>query len=58
MTGPPFAVPLHEVTALFQAHAGINLLSQHNVLAQNPRFQERGLSRLEESVILLKTLAR
>lgn len=58
MTGPPFAVPLHEVTALFQAHAGITLLSQHNVLAQNPRFQERGLSRLEESVILLKTLAR
>ncbi|OQW84401.1 MAG: thiopurine S-methyltransferase [Proteobacteria bacterium ST_bin16] len=58
MTGPPFAVPLHEVTALFQAHAGITLLSQHNVLAQNPRFQERGLSRLKESVILLKTLAR
>lgn len=58
MTGPPFAVSLHEVTALFQAHAKITLLSQHNVLAQNPRFQERGLNRLEESTILLKILAR
>lgn len=58
MTGPPFAVSFNEVTALFQAHAGITLLSQHNVLAQNPRFQERGISRLEESAILLKTFAR
>ncbi|MXS82432.1 thiopurine S-methyltransferase [Nitrosomonas oligotropha] len=58
MTGPPFAVSLHEVTSLFRAHAGITLLSQHNVLAQNPRFSERGVSRLEESAVLLKTLPR
>lgn len=57
MTGPPFAVSLDEVTALYQNSAEMMVLSQHDVLAQNPRFQERGLSRLEESAFLLKTFA-
>ena len=55
MAGPPFAVSLDEVAALYRSGAEITLLSQHDVLAQTPRFQERGLSRLEEYVILLKT---
>ncbi|MDO9310563.1 MAG: thiopurine S-methyltransferase [Nitrosomonas sp.] len=56
MSGPPFAVSMGEVTSLYQSHAGITLLSQQDVLEQNPRFQERGLSRLQENTILLKTL--
>ncbi|MDE2388435.1 MAG: thiopurine S-methyltransferase, partial [Betaproteobacteria bacterium] len=57
MAGPPFAVSLQEVAALYQNRAEITVLSQRDVLAQTPRFQERGLSRLEEYVILLKTFA-
>ncbi len=57
MAGPPFAVSLDEVTAHYRNHAEITLLSQHDVLAQTPRFQERGLSRLEEYAVLLKILA-
>lgn len=56
MSGPPFAVSMDEVTSLYQSHAGIALLTQQDVFAQNPRFQERGLSRLQENTILLKTL--
>jgi len=55
MSGPPFAVSMDEVTSLYQSHAGITLLTQQDVLEQNLRFQERGLSRLQENTILLKT---
>ena len=55
MAGPPFAVSLEEVVELYQTRVEVTLLSQHDVLAQTPRFQERGLSRLEECAILLKT---
>lgn len=53
MQGPPFAVSPHEVATLYQNCAEIRLLAQIDVLAQNPRFQERGLSRLQESIFLL-----
>ena len=56
MEGPPFAVSAEEVEALYQEHdkqASIRLLMQRDVLEENPRFQERGLSRLVESVFLL-----
>ncbi len=55
MSGPPFPVSMDEVTSLYQSHAGITLLTQQDVLEQNLRFQERGLSRLQENIILLKT---
>jgi thiopurine S-methyltransferase len=53
MSGPPFAVSESEVEALYCDHADIRLLSQHDALAQNPRFQERGLSRMQENIFLL-----
>jgi thiopurine S-methyltransferase len=53
MQGPPFALPATEVEALFRDHAEIRLLAQIDVLAQNPRFQKRGLTRLQESIYLL-----
>ena len=53
MPGPPFAVSAGEVEALYREHARIRLLARLDVLAQNPRFQERGLSRLQESIFLL-----
>jgi thiopurine S-methyltransferase len=53
MQGPPFSVTPGEVEALYREHAEVRLLAQPDVLAQNPRFQQRGLSRLRESIFLL-----
>ena len=53
MQGPPFAVSVGEVESLYRDHAEIRLLAQLDVLAQNPRFQQRGLSRLHENIFLL-----
>ena len=53
MAGPPFAVPVQEVEKLWGDHAAIRLLGQADVLAQNPHLQQRGLSRLQESVFSL-----
>jgi thiopurine S-methyltransferase len=53
MPGPPFAVSPVEVEALFHEYAEIKLLDKLDVLAQNQRFQDRGLSRLHESIFLL-----
>ncbi len=53
MEGPPFSVSIGEVEALYREHAEVRLLAQLDVLAQNPRFQVRGLSRLRENIFLL-----
>lgn len=53
MAGPPFALAAGEIEALYGKHADIRLLAQVDVLAQNPRFQKRGLTRLQESIYLL-----
>lgn len=55
MAGPPFAVSPNEIKQHYQQHADIHLLAQSDVLEQNPRFKERGLSRMQESVFLLTT---
>lgn len=54
MPGPPFAVSTGEVEALYRKHAEVRLLAQQDVLPQNPHFQNRGLSRLQESIFLMK----
>lgn len=53
MSGPPFAVSPAEVERLYRQHAEIRVLAQMDVLAQNPRFKQRGLTRLQESVYLM-----
>jgi len=53
MPGPPFAVAAGEVELLYRDHAQVRLLEQLDVLAQNQRFKERGLSTLQENVFLL-----
>lgn len=53
MQGPPFAVEEDEVRALYSAEFDIQRLLQRDILAENPRFQARGLGRLEEKVYLL-----
>ena len=54
MPGPPFALSPAEVDLLYRDYADVHLLAKFDVLAQNPRFQKRGLSRLQESIYLLK----
>lgn len=51
MSGPPFAVSVEEVERLYRDFASIELLEQADGLA--PRFAERGLSRMQESIFLL-----
>jgi len=53
MTGPPFSVTSNEVEELYRDHANVRLLASMDVLAQNPRFQERGLSCLQENIFLI-----
>lgn len=53
MSGPPFPVFADEVAALYGKNREIRLLAQADVLDRNPRFRERGLTRLQENVFLL-----
>jgi thiopurine S-methyltransferase len=53
MEGPPFAVSVQDVGALYGKYADVRLLAQKDALAQNPRFRQRGMSRMEESIFLL-----
>ncbi len=53
MSGPPFSVSVEEVETLYRPHAKINLLKQVDALPDNPRFAERGLSRMQENIFLL-----
>lgn len=53
MQGPPFAVSVNEVEALYSKYVEIHLVAQEDVLEQNPRFQQRGMTRMQENVFLL-----
>lgn len=53
MPGPPFAVSASEVEALYREYAEVRLLAQKDALPQNPRFQQRGVSRMQENIFLL-----
>jgi thiopurine S-methyltransferase len=53
MQGPPFAVEDAEVRRLFAGAYRIEILSGKDALAENPRFRERGLTRLVETVYRL-----
>lgn len=53
MHGPPFAVTVAEVDRLWSPGFRIERLNSSDILVENPRFQARGLSRLEEQVYRL-----
>lgn len=53
MDGPPFAVGPAEVEALFARDFRIAVLGEQDILAENPRFRARGLTRLAERVFRL-----
>jgi thiopurine S-methyltransferase len=53
MAGPPFSVPEIEVQNLYGERFTIRTLQQTNVLHEQPRFAQRGLDSLLETVYLL-----
>lgn len=53
MAGPPFSVPESEVRKLYSARFSIQVLQQTSVLDEQPRFAQRGLDGLLETVYLL-----
>ncbi|MCE9507996.1 MAG: thiopurine S-methyltransferase [Alphaproteobacteria bacterium] len=57
MEGPPFSVSAEEVKSLYGAQVEIRLLERSGVLAENPRFKERGLNHLHENVFLIKRIS-
>ncbi len=57
MRGPPFAVPAAEVETLFTASCEMESLRSEDILALEPRFRKKGLTRLEEQVFILSKRA-
>ena len=53
MQGPPFPVSEAEVRQLYEPHYRVAPLHAKDVLAENPKFRERGLSALTERVYRL-----
>ena len=55
MNGPPFSVNEKEVRDLYANNYQIEMLSEHNVLDESPRFKERGLTSMIEKVYRLSS---
>ena len=53
MQGPPFSVAGDEVQALYQTWCKVELLHTQDILASEPRFRARGVSRMQELVYVL-----
>lgn len=53
MDGPPFSVHEEEVRTLFGDGHAVTRLAEADILADNARFRERGLSALREKIYLL-----
>jgi thiopurine S-methyltransferase len=58
MDGPPFSVTESEVAALLGGRFAITKVDELDVWAENPRFQQRGLTRLVEQVFGLRPRAQ
>jgi len=56
MSGPPFAVSEQEVQAHYQAGFNTTTLKQKEILEYEPRFKQRGLTSLIESIFWLERI--
>lgn len=54
MKGPPFSVDEPEIRGLYRPHWQVERLYTHNFPDDHPRLQNRGISRMEESVYLIR----
>jgi thiopurine S-methyltransferase len=55
MDGPPFSVEEPEVQRLYGGSHRVECLADIDILAENPRFQQKGLSRFDEKVYRLSS---
>ncbi len=53
MDGPPFSVSEEELRNLYQDRFNIEKLQEFNIFAENPKFKQRGLTSLVESIFIL-----
>ena len=53
MNGPPFSVSEDEVRQMYEKRYDVTRLYTKDILAENPRFRERGLSALSEKIYQL-----
>lgn len=53
MQGPPFSVHEDEVSSLYSHDFKIEKVGESDVLSENPRFRERGLSQLMETIYIM-----
>ena len=53
MQGPPFSVPVNEVTELYQPEYQLQLLLTNEQIGERPRWRELGLESLLESALRL-----
>jgi len=56
MHGPPFAVSHDEVYQLFEPYCEVDKLFHFNALDENPRFRDRGVTKLAEQVYRFRRL--
>lgn len=56
MDGPPFSVPRDEIMALSEGRFSVGRLADDDVLAAEPRFRERGVTRMREQCYRLTRL--
>lgn len=54
ISGPPFSVEESEIRQLFSNWNSIELLHSANILSENLRLQERGVTSLQEKVFLIQ----
>lgn len=53
MDGPPFSVQEPEVRMLYERACDIRLLHSEDILDREPRFRDKGVTRLQEKVYML-----
>jgi thiopurine S-methyltransferase len=56
MDGPPFSVEDEEIARLFGARCSVRRLHTQDILAQEPRFRDKGVTRMHETVFALERL--
>ena len=56
MPGPPFSVKTPEVQALYCNWCKVELLYTQDILDREPRFRDKGVSRMREQVYALTVL--
>ena len=54
MDGPPFSVTASEINTLYPPHWRVEQIHTHHFPDNHPRLKNRGISRMEESVYLIK----